>query len=71
MSRGDQADRRAVAVRAVPERRGRVMREYGGMQRRLAEICAALGPAELTVVAEFLRRAADAGGEAVEEFLSE
>ncbi|MGO8887985.1 MAG: MarR family transcriptional regulator [Streptosporangiaceae bacterium] len=63
----DPADRRAVAVRALRERNAEVLRLYGGMNASLDEICARYGDAELGVLADFLRRTAEAGRRATGE----
>ena len=67
----DQSDRRAVTVRSLRERSGQVLRLYGGMQRRVGEICADLDVSDLEVIAAFLRRTSEAGRGAVDDFLSE
>src|SRR6266545_2567933 len=67
----DAADRRAVTVRALPDRGGELFRMYGGMNARLDELCAAYTDAELELIAGFLRRTTDAGHQAVEQIASE
>ena len=57
----DPADRRAVTVRARPDRGAELLRLYAGMNGALAEICAGYGEEELAVLASFLRRTAGAG----------
>lgn len=63
----DQADRRAVLVRARRERSGEVYRLYGGMRASLDEVCADYDERQLTLIAEFLNRVAAAGERAAEE----
>jgi DNA-binding MarR family transcriptional regulator len=67
----DAADRRAVTVRALPDRGGELFRMYGGMNARLDELCADYTDAELELIAGFLRRTTDAGYQAVEQITSE
>jgi len=67
----DAADRRAVTVRALPDRGGELFRMYGGMNARLDELCAAYTDAELELIAGFLRRTTDAGHRAVEQLTGE
>ena len=60
----DPADRRAVILRAERGRAAEVLRLFlvdSGMNAALDQICAGYTSAELAVVAEFLRRTADAG----------
>jgi DNA-binding MarR family transcriptional regulator len=57
----DAADRRAVTVRVLRERGSEIFRLYSGMNSSLDGICAGYTDAELAVLAEFLRRATDAG----------
>ncbi|WNV86943.1 MarR family transcriptional regulator [Umezawaea sp. Da 62-37] len=63
----DPADRRAVVVRIVPDRNAEMYRHYAGMNSSLDEICARYDPAELDVIADFLRRATAAGEQAAED----
>jgi DNA-binding MarR family transcriptional regulator len=63
----DPADRRGVLLRAQRGRGAEVLRLFlvdSGMNAAVDEICADYTGAELEVVAEFLRRTADAGREA-------
>lgn len=62
----DQADRRAVLVRSVREHNAELLRQYAGMNSLMDKICAGYDEAELRLIADFLRRAADAGGEATD-----
>jgi len=57
----DSTDRRAVAVHAVRGRSAELVRLYADLGRGIDEICAGYGEAELTVVADFLRRTTRAG----------
>jgi DNA-binding MarR family transcriptional regulator len=60
----DPADRRAVVVRPEPGRGAEILRLYlveSGMNSALDEILAGYAEAELVIVADFLRRTADAG----------
>jgi DNA-binding MarR family transcriptional regulator len=60
----DPADRRGVILRAQRGRGAEVLRLFlvdSGMNAAVDEICAGYTDAELAVVAEFLRRTADAG----------
>jgi DNA-binding MarR family transcriptional regulator len=63
----DPADRRAVLLRIVPERLPDLVRHYAGMNRSMNAIYAGYDESKLEVVADFLRRAADAGRMATEE----
>ncbi|XVU22254.1 MarR family winged helix-turn-helix transcriptional regulator [Actinoplanes sp. CA-054009] len=61
----DGADRRAIQVRIVPERGADVLRQFRGMITAVEEICGSYSPEQLEVIADFLRRTAEAGaGEA-------
>jgi DNA-binding MarR family transcriptional regulator len=62
----DAPDRRAVTVRVVRDRGGEVFRLYSGMNRSVDQICADYSPAELDVIADFLRRCTVAGQDATE-----
>jgi DNA-binding MarR family transcriptional regulator len=55
------SDRRAVVVRALPDRAADIFQVYGGMNAAMDEICAAYRDGELEVLADFLRRTTDAG----------
>jgi DNA-binding MarR family transcriptional regulator len=63
----DSDDRRAVVVRVLPRRSTELVRLYSGMNASLDEICARYGEAELELLADFLRRTADAGRDATDE----
>jgi DNA-binding MarR family transcriptional regulator len=63
----DASDRRAVVVRANRTRNAEVMRLYSGMNTSMERICAGYGEPELELLADFLRRTADAGRNATDE----
>lgn len=67
----DPADRRAVLVRAVRERAGEIYRLYGGMNACLDTIFASYTEPELAVLADFLRRATDAGRQSTEDLAAD
>jgi DNA-binding MarR family transcriptional regulator len=57
----EAADRRAVDVRALPDRNGELFRLYSGMNESVDEICARYTVAELELIGDFLRRTTEAG----------
>jgi DNA-binding MarR family transcriptional regulator len=61
----DHDDRRSVILRPVRARRADVLRLTAGMNAHLAKICADYTDAELDLIAEFLRRTAEAGRTAI------
>jgi DNA-binding MarR family transcriptional regulator len=63
----DPDDRRAVRVRAPRKRNADLMRLYAGMSSSMNQILAGYDEDELEVIADFLRRTADAGRSATEE----
>ena len=63
----DPSDRRAVVVRALRDRNGELLRLYSGMNASMDRICAGYGDAELELLADFLRRTANAGRSATDE----
>jgi len=63
----DPSDRRAVLVRALRERNAELLRLYSGMNTSMDQICAGYGETELELLADFLRRTADAGRNATNE----
>ena len=63
----DRSDRRAVVVRANRTRTADVLRLYSGMNTAMDRICARYGESELELLADFLRRTADAGRNATNE----
>jgi DNA-binding MarR family transcriptional regulator len=67
----DPSDRRAVLVRARRERGAEIYAHYAGMNTSMDDICASYGDAELDVLADFLRRTADAGRAAADELAAD
>ena len=63
----DQADRRAVVVRVLPDRGSEIFRLYAGMRGALNTICADYDTAQLEMIAGFLTRVAEAGELSAEE----
>lgn len=63
----DPSDRRAVLVRALRNRNAELLRLYAGMNASMDRICAGYGDTELELIADFLRRTADAGQNATDE----
>lgn len=63
----DASDRRAVTVRALPDRAGELFRLYSGMNTSMDEICADYTDEQLDVIADFLRRTTDAGRHATND----
>ena len=59
-------DRRAVLVRAVPERNSAVLAQFEGMNGSMDDICADYTDEQLELIAGFLHRSAEAGGAAAE-----
>jgi len=57
----DPADRRAVVVRAAPERGREIFELFAGMNGSMDEICADYTVEQLEIIEEFLRRTATAG----------
>ncbi|MEU9830755.1 MarR family transcriptional regulator [Streptosporangium sp. NPDC048047] len=57
----DPADRRAVTVRALPDRGREMHRLFAGMNSAMDSICAEYDERQLKLLADFLRKAADAG----------
>ncbi|MFF1573084.1 MarR family transcriptional regulator [Leifsonia sp. NPDC058292] len=57
----DDADRRAVKIRALPDRAGELFQLYSGMNDSMDEIFADYDDAQLATLADFLGRAAAAG----------
>ena len=57
----DPSDRRAVLIRALRDRGAEVFRLYGGMNAAMDEILGRYADAELTVLADFIRRTVNAG----------
>jgi DNA-binding MarR family transcriptional regulator len=63
----DLADRRAIAVRVVPDRYPDILRLYAGMNRSMNQIYAGYDESELELIADFLNRTANAGRSATDE----
>ncbi|MEU9828195.1 MarR family transcriptional regulator [Micromonospora chersina] len=57
----DPADRRAVTLRALPDRGREMFRLFSGMNAAMDEICAGYSEEELRLIAGFLVRANEAG----------
>src|SRR5690348_4847828 len=57
----DPVDRRAVVVRAAPERGREIYELYAGMNGSMDEICADYSVEQLEIIEEFLRRTSAAG----------
>ena len=57
----DPDDRRAVVVRAAPERGREIYEMYAGMNGAMDEICADYTVEQLEIIEEFLRRTVGAG----------
>ena len=60
------SDRRSVVVRAVPDRTAELLSLYSGMNGSLGKILAGYRQDELELIADFLRRIADAGRDAAD-----
>ena len=67
----DRSDRRAVVVRANRGRAAEILRLYSGMNTSMDRICARYGEPELELLADFLRRTADAGRNATDALASD
>jgi DNA-binding MarR family transcriptional regulator len=63
----DPNDRRAITIRLQRSRARQILRLFGGMNADMVRISAGYTDAELTVIADFLQRAADAASAAVRE----
>jgi DNA-binding MarR family transcriptional regulator len=63
----DPADRRGVVVSARRERGAELLGLYAGMNGSMDQVCAGYTDEELTLLADFLRRTADAGRRATED----
>jgi DNA-binding MarR family transcriptional regulator len=63
----DPNDRRAITIRLQRSRARQILRLFGGMNAEMVRISAGYTDAELAVIADFLRRAADAASAAVHE----
>jgi DNA-binding MarR family transcriptional regulator len=67
----DPSDRRAILVRALRDRATEVFRLYAGMNSAMDDICADYTDAELELLADFLRRTAQAGQKATDDLSRE
>ncbi|MDZ5445497.1 MarR family transcriptional regulator [Micromonospora sp. 4G57] len=63
----DAQDRRSVTVRALRERNAELYGLYAGMNASMDELCAGYDETQLDVIADFLRRAGEAGRRATDE----
>jgi DNA-binding MarR family transcriptional regulator len=63
----DPEDRRAVAVQSLPDRGVELFGLFAGMNGKLDQICAGYSGEQLELLADFLRRATDAGRDATHE----
>ncbi len=63
----DAADRRAVVIKILRDRHAELMRSYSGMNRSMNKLLAKYSDGELEAIADFMRRAVDAGRGATEE----
>lgn len=63
----DPSDRRAVLIRARSDRNADMMRLYSGMSASMNKLLAGYGDTELELIADFLRRTANAGQNATDE----
>jgi DNA-binding MarR family transcriptional regulator len=61
------SDRRAVLIRALRDRNSELLHLYSGMNTSVDQICAGYSDAELHLLADFLRRTAQAGRTATDE----
>lgn len=66
----DAVDRRAVNVRALRDRNGELLGFYSGMNKSMDRVCADYEEAELSLLAEFLRRTITAGQTATDTLAS-
>jgi DNA-binding MarR family transcriptional regulator len=57
----DPADRRAVTVRALPDRGRELYQRFAGMNSAMDSICGDYDEQQLELLADFLRRTTDAG----------
>ena len=65
------SDRRAVTVRTLRDRAGELYGHFAGMNTALDRICAGYADADLELLADFLRRTAEAGRSAADELSKE
>jgi len=67
----DPSDRRAVVVRVRRDRAAELFRLYAGMNTSMDQLCAGYSDTELELLADFLRRATDAGRDATDQLASD
>jgi DNA-binding MarR family transcriptional regulator len=67
----DPLDRRAVLLRARPERAPELFRLYSGMNTSMDELLTGYTDEELDVIAGFLRRTAEAGRAATDDLAAQ
>lgn len=67
----DATDRRAVVIRALPDRGGELYRLYGGMRTEMNRICDDYDEEQLAMITGFLNRVATAGDQATEDLSRE
>jgi DNA-binding MarR family transcriptional regulator len=60
----DPSDRRGITVRALPDRGREMYRLFAGMNSAMDDICAEYDEEQLKLLADFLRRATEAGSTA-------
>jgi DNA-binding MarR family transcriptional regulator len=63
----DQSDRRAVMVRAVPDKQRTIIQLYDGMNSSLDEILGSYSDDQIDLVLDFLRRCKQAGESATDQ----
>ena len=63
----DPSDRRGVLIRALSGRNADMMRLYSGMSASMNQLLAGYGDTELELIADFLRRTANAGQNAADK----
>jgi DNA-binding MarR family transcriptional regulator len=66
----DTTDRRGVVISVVGDRISEILRLYSGMNDSMRQVFAGYRDDELEVIADFLRRTADAGRKANDELAS-
>src|SRR5262245_22786379 len=67
----DPSDRRGVIVRALRDRGAELFRLYAGMNSSMDQLCAGYEETELEVIADFLRRTANAGRDATDDLAAD
>lgn len=60
----DEADRRGVLVRALPDRQHEIFQLYGGMNRSLDKILEGYSDEQIDIIIDFLQRSTEAGADA-------